>query len=92
MIASIKRDDTEHYSEVANAMQTLAAQQPGYLGAEFARNEIGITVSYWISLEAIHNWKQVTEHALAQQLGKEAFYSAYTVRVCLVEKAYHFKV
>lgn len=40
----------------------LAKQQPGFLGVESARNEIGITVSYWESLEAISNWKQNLNH------------------------------
>lgn len=33
----------------------LARQQPGFLGVEPARNEVGITVSYWKSLGAIKN-------------------------------------
>ncbi|MDP9116809.1 MAG: antibiotic biosynthesis monooxygenase, partial [Actinomycetota bacterium] len=35
------------YAEMAAAMQSLAADQPGFLGIESAREEVGITVSYW---------------------------------------------
>ncbi len=79
------------YTEVAERMEVLAAEQPGYLGHESARDGLGITVSYWESLEAIRNWKQQSEHLLAQQKGRDTFYSAYTTRICLVERAYHFE-
>ena len=58
----------EGYSEMAQEMLELAKQQPGYLGEESAREELGITVSYWESLEAIKNWKQNTNHLQAQNL------------------------
>jgi heme-degrading monooxygenase HmoA len=45
----------EGYAEMAEKMEQLAKQQPGFIGVESARNEIGITVSYWKSLEAIKN-------------------------------------
>ncbi len=72
-------------------MVELAAQQPGFLGAESARNEAGITVSYWQDLASIQNWKQQSEHLMAQQLGKEKWYAAYTTRICKVERDYHFE-
>ena len=37
----------EGYAEMAERMVELAQQQDGFLGAESARNSIGITVSYW---------------------------------------------
>lgn len=38
---------------MSNKMIELAKEQEGVLGIESARNEVGITVSYWNSLEAI---------------------------------------
>ena len=35
------------YDEMSKKMEALAKQQKGYLGIESARNEVGITVSYW---------------------------------------------
>ena len=58
------------YGEMAERMVELAKQQPGYLGHESARDGIGITVSYWESLEAIRNWKQHTEHSLDNRVGR----------------------
>ena len=68
------------YAEMAERMVTLAQQQPGYLGHESARENIGITVSYWDSLEAIKNWKQNTEHLIAQQKGRSEWYASYKTR------------
>ena len=71
-------------------MITLAFQQPGFLGVESARENLGITVSYWESLEAIQTWKQNSTHLIAQQHGKERWYEAYKVRICRVEYEYGF--
>ena len=83
--------DSEGYSEMAEAMETLAKQQAGFLGMESARSELGITVSYWQSLEAITQWKNNTQHQIAQRLGKEKWYEWYTLRICKVERAYEFQ-
>jgi heme-degrading monooxygenase HmoA len=74
-------------------MERLAARQPGYLGIESARGAegVGITVSYWASEEAIRNWKQVAEHRLAQQGGREKWYERYRVRVSRVERDYSWE-
>jgi len=39
-------------------MLELASKQPGFLGFETARQEIGISVSYWSTPEAIKAWKE----------------------------------
>jgi len=73
---------------MAERMAELAAQQPGYLGMESAREGLGITVSYWESLEAIRNWKQNAEHQEAQRRGHQQWYSSFRVRVAKVEREY----
>ena len=82
----------EAYEADATAMVELAAQQPGFLGIESARTAdgFGITVSYWDSLEAIRNWKDVPAHAAVQARGRESFYERYEVRVAAVERGYRF--
>jgi heme-degrading monooxygenase HmoA len=49
-------------------MVKLAEQQPGFLGVEAARADVGITVSYWADLESIKHWKANSEHLDAQKL------------------------
>jgi heme-degrading monooxygenase HmoA len=84
--------DDAGYAQTAQEMVDLAAQQPGFLGVETARDEggLGITVSYWASIEAISAWKSHADHATAQRLGRELWYRAYELRVARVERAYGF--
>jgi len=91
IFTSTRTELDDNYAEMANKMETLAKQQPGFLGVESARNEIGITVSYWESLEAIANWKQNLDHLDAQLLGRHKWYENYVVRIAKVEKEYSFE-
>lgn len=89
VIFTSQRTDADNgYGETANRMVELAAQQPGYLGIESARESLGITVSYWSDLESIKNWKANIEHQQAQKTGKEQWYSAFKVRISKVERDY----
>ncbi len=82
----------EGYEETAEEMVQLASQQPGYLGHESVREGLGITISYWQSLEDIKNWKMKSEHLSAQQEGRDKWYKAYKTRICLVERDYGFEI
>jgi len=80
--------ETDGYGQMAERMLELAQQQPGFLGVESAREELGITVSYWRDLEAISAWKANAEHQLAQQLGRERWYDSFHTRIAKVERDY----
>jgi heme-degrading monooxygenase HmoA len=84
--------DPDGYEQTAERMVELAREQPGYLGVESARGEdgLGITVSYWASLEAIRAWREHAEHRLAQEQGRATWYSQFALRVCRVERAWEF--
>ena len=75
---------------MAARMDELAKLQPGYLGIDSARSDLGITVSYWRDLESIGSWRNQMEHLVAQQRGREGWYERYTVRVCRVQREYEF--
>ena len=77
------------YAETTARMLALAATQPGFLGFESARQEIGISVSYWSDLDAIRAWKADVEHQVAQRRARD-WYSGFRVRVCRVERQYGF--
>lgn len=91
IFTSTHSENTKGYDDMANKMEALAKTQDGFLGIESARNSIGITVSYWQSLDAIKSWKQQTDHLVAQQKGRKDWYSWYKVRVCKVEREYEFE-
>ena len=79
------------YETMAHKMAALAETMPGYLGAESARNDIGITVSYWKDLESIKNWKYQTDHVMARDMGRAVWYASYRLRIALVERDYGFE-
>ena len=84
--------DPEGYAVTAERMVELAAGRPGFLGIESARdaNGVGITVSYWSSLDAIRAWREHAEHRLAQAGGRAKWYARFRLRVCRVEQEYGF--
>jgi heme-degrading monooxygenase HmoA len=84
--------DEAGYSRAAERMVELAKRQRGYLGYESARDAggLGLTVSYWDSLESIARWRADAEHAEVQRQGRERWYASYSLRVCRVERAWDF--
>ena len=90
IFTSTRTDVDEGYGAVAERMVQLAAQQPGFLGVESTRGAdgIGITVSYWSSLESISAWKAQAEHRVAQANGHRKWYEHFETRIARVERAY----
>lgn len=98
IFTSIQNENIEGYAEMAEKMETLAKQQKGFISIDSAKNDtstelsgaVGITVSYWKTLEDIKNWKQVSEHVQAQLKGRQDWYNWYNVKICKVEREYEF--
>ncbi|HYC33391.1 MAG TPA: antibiotic biosynthesis monooxygenase [Gemmatimonadales bacterium] len=88
IFTSLRTDVDDGYDRMAEAMAALAAQQPGFLGVESAREGLGVTVSYWADLESIAAWKAVLKHQAAQRAGRERWYADYTTRIARVERDY----
>lgn len=91
IFTSTRTEGDNGYTKMAQQMEELAKKQPGYLGIESAKEDVGITVSYWESLQAISDWKAHTDHLFAQQKGIKDWYQSYKVRICLVEREYDFE-
>jgi len=88
IFTNLRTEVDEGYAETAAEMVRLAAQQPGYLGHESAREGVGITVSYWRDEQAALGWKAVTEHLQAQRRGRDAWYADYVTRIATVHRDY----
>ena len=92
VIFSSRRNDADAqgYAEATDRMVELAAQVPGFLGVESARDAqgLGITVSYWTDEAAISAWKLQAEHAVIRERGRWLWYRDFNVRVAQVERAY----
>lgn len=91
IFTSLRTADDNGYEEMSHKMDELAKEQAGYLGIESAREDLGITVSYWKDLKSIRQWHENAEHRLAQQKGYETWYKSFKVRICRVEKDYVFE-
>ncbi len=90
--SSLSANDQEGYVQAARDMETLARNQPGFLGLESVRSidGLGITVSYWTSLESIQKWREQTRHREVQLTGRTVWYDAFSVRVARVDRAYGY--
>ncbi len=88
IFTSTRTEVDNGYNPMAQRMVELAQQQPGFLGIESARQEVGITVSYWADVESIKRWKANVEHIEAQKSGRKEWYDSFKVRISLVERDY----
>jgi heme-degrading monooxygenase HmoA len=88
IFTSLKINEDKGYDEMSNKMVELVQQQEGFLGFETAREELGITVSYWKDEDSIKKWKANLQHQEAQEKGKSTWYKQYKIRIAKVERDY----
>lgn len=90
IFSSNRKEGDNGYGKMSDEIEELAKVQPGFLGVESLRDSsgFGITISYWESEKAIRDWKQNTQHKVAQEKGKTEWYQKYKVRICKVERDY----
>jgi len=91
IFSSIRTKGDYGYSEMAGKIVVLASKQDGFLGIESAREELGITVSYWRDLESIKKWKENAEHTVAREKGRNDWYKTFKTRIAKVERDYEFE-
>lgn len=91
IFTSLRTEGDNGYGKMSERMIELAEKQPGFLGLESARAELGITLSYWKDLESIANWKANAQHLVAQKTGKEKWYQQFVTRIAKVERDYGFE-
>ncbi|MDM5340943.1 antibiotic biosynthesis monooxygenase [Fictibacillus enclensis] len=93
IFSSQRTEIDKGYEKMAEKMVELASQQKGFLGVESAHDGgLGITVSYWESLDAIKQWKEHSAHQVAQNRGKKEWYKNFALRVCKVERDNFFEM
>jgi len=92
IFTSVRTDGDNGYTEMAMRMVELAGQQDGFLGVESARNELGITVSYWRDLDSIRKWKENADHAVAREKGRTEWYKAFKTRIAMIDRDYSFEL
>ena len=68
----LSQSDPEYFS-INDQLRKQADKLEGFLGEDSARNDYGISVSYWRDLETIEVWRKNIEHRLAKKKEKKAF-------------------
>ena len=91
IFTSIRTVGENGYKAMSDKMEELVSHQEGFLGVESARDQLGITVSYWRDLESIRKWKINAEHTVARTKGRSEWYLSFKTRIAKVEKDYEFK-
>ena len=85
-------EDDAGYARAADAMDALAAEQPGFRGMESARGAdgFGITVSWWADEASAIAWREHPIHARIRSAGRERWYASYEVAVATVTRGYRW--
>lgn len=91
IFTSVRTDEGNGYAETATRMLELAESMDGFLGVESAREEVGVTVSYWRDLDAIKTWSEHPAHMKAQDRGRRDWYESFSTRICRVERDNKFE-
>lgn len=87
--ATVRQLD-ETYTQMAARMRELALTEFGCLAFHaVTEGAQEVALSYWPDEAAIRAWKSHPEHLLAQQQGRERWYTSYSVEVAQVRRAYH---
>lgn len=91
IFVSVRTDaDDAGYAAAADAMEALAALQPGYRGFESTRGPdgLGVTLSYWASEPSALAWRDHPDHAAIRDAGRGRWYRRYEVIVSEVRRSY----
>jgi heme-degrading monooxygenase HmoA len=78
------------YRAAAEAMEELAARQPGYRGMDSVRGTdgLGISVSYWANDASAKAWRDHPEHKAIRNAGRDRWYSHYDLHVAEITRSY----
>jgi heme-degrading monooxygenase HmoA len=84
-------DRDEEYALMAERMDELVRDQPGFLSITSVRDPVtrqGITVARFTDEDAVRAWREHPEHREAQRRGIAEFYEEYHVTVATVDREY----
>ena len=92
IFTSHRKGSADGYDAMAQRMETLSREQPGFVSIESVRSVDGrgITVCCWETIESLREWKKNLEHREAQTMGREKWYDSYHIRICKIEEEYGF--
>ncbi|CAM3809731.1 antibiotic biosynthesis monooxygenase family protein [Parendozoicomonas haliclonae] len=81
----------DEYLQTASQLRELALNDYGCLKfVAMTEGDQELALSWWADEESIRHWKQASDHLMAQQLGRERWYSSYSVEVGKITRKYAF--
>jgi len=87
--AELKAGLPPDYTQTAQRMRALAFEQYGCLSfSALTEAATELALSYWPDEASMIKWKNDTEHMLAQQQGRAAWYKSYRVDIATVQRSY----
>lgn len=91
IFTSMRAEVDEEYYQTFEELMQLAKQVPGFIGIESARDGLGITVSYWESMDAINTWRTNSAHVMAKNKGRSEWYKSFTSTITRIESSHSFE-
>lgn len=87
-----KSSGQEQYLQIAAGLRTFLEERDGFISIERFQSLVDenklLSLSFWRDEQAIETWRNLLEHRLAQQKGKESLFESYRIRVAEVVRDY----
>jgi len=83
----------DEYAAAVDRMNELARTMPGYISHKTFHAEDGerCTIVEFEREEGLRTWRTHPEHIVAQKLGRQKYYTEYSVQVCSLDREAKFK-
>ncbi|HYC55081.1 MAG TPA: antibiotic biosynthesis monooxygenase [Candidatus Binatia bacterium] len=90
----LRAEHLHEYEETAERIEALARTMPGFVSIKTFAAGDGERVSLvaFESQAAHQAWREHPEHRRAQELGRQKFYSEYSIDVCESPRSYAWKL
>jgi len=79
----IRAENAEEFLALAAELLEIAESMPGFVAYKNFRSDDGerCSVIEFESVEHLRGWREHPEHRLAQRIGRERFYTEYSLHV-----------
>lgn len=82
----------DEYLQLASGLRSFLENRDGFISIERFQSLVDdnklLSLSFWRDEESIATWRNLLEHRLAQQKGKDALFQSYRIRVAEVVRDY----
>ena len=89
----LREEGRDEYTALAPRISEIARSMPGYRSHKVFVADDGerVTIVEFDGEDAQHQWSLQADHVAAKKLGRQSFYSEYSLQVCQVVRESKFK-